>query len=81
MPFNAEAERTMLFGACQRAMEGWGRRMFGDAAPADMVDGDAHPSATRIIREQRVEIKRLQDELAMLRRAATTEARNEVTHG
>lgn len=53
-------ERVLLVSAVRRVTEGWGRRTFGEIAPP-MVDGDAHPTATKIIRELRAENKQLRD--------------------
>lgn len=55
-----ESERTILYVMAQRATEGWGRKIFGDAAPP-MVDGDPHPATFRIIKNQREEIKKLRE--------------------
>lgn len=55
---NEKDERTMLVQALRRATEGWGRRMFGEAAPVS-PDGDPHPTAARIIRELRAENTKL----------------------
>ena len=54
------SEKALLVNALRRATEGWGRRIFGDAAPP-LVDGDPHPTASKIIREQRIEIQRLRE--------------------
>lgn len=55
---NARQEMALLVNALRRATEGWGRRIFGEAAPP-VVDGDPHPTASRIIRELRAENLRL----------------------
>lgn len=60
---NDRHETSLLISALRRATEGWGRRIFGDAAPA-MVDGDPHPSAAKTIRELRDENRRLREQLA-----------------
>lgn len=59
------AERVMLVQALRRATEGWGRRMFGEAAP-QTPDGDPHPKAAKLLRELRAENTALR---ARLRRA------------
>jgi hypothetical protein len=71
--WNERDERTLLVQATRRAMEGWGRRMFGEHAPADVVDGDAGPTTTKIIRDLRKENQRLFDELRKLRANASCE--------
>ena len=56
------AERCLLILALRRATEGWGRQIFGSGAPL-APDGDPHPKAARIIREQRAEIRALRTAL------------------
>jgi len=51
---NRVAETELLFDALKRATEGWGRKVFGKAAPPT-VDGDPHPSASAIIAKLRRE--------------------------
>ena len=58
LPRNERCERALLVNALRRATEGWGRRMFGEIAPP-LVDGDPHPTASRIIRELRTENTKL----------------------
>lgn len=55
-------ERSLLVSAVRRVTEGWGRRVFGEIAPP-LVDGDPHPTATKIIRELREENQRMRAEL------------------
>jgi hypothetical protein len=55
---NERAERSLLVNAVRRVTEGWGRRTFG-ALAHEMVDGDPHPTASRIIRELRTENAKL----------------------
>lgn len=52
-------ENVLLVQACRRAVDGWGRSAFGDEAPAssDVVDGDAGPTASKIIKELRREAR------------------------
>ncbi len=64
---NLVEEHRLLVTALRRATEGWGRRMFGDIAPA-AVDGDPHPTATKTIRKLRQEVTRLRDEVSRMRR-------------
>ena len=61
---NDRAEKALLVSALGRAREGWGRGVFGEAAPADaMVDGDPHPKVARLMRKQAAEIDRLKLEV------------------
>lgn len=60
--FNRKVEAALLVSALRRATEGWGRRIFGDVAP-ELVDGDPHPTTSRLLRELRQENKRLREEL------------------
>ena len=57
---NVDAENVLLISALQRATEGWGRRMF-------LVDGDPHPTASKLLAELREENTRLRHELQALR--------------
>lgn len=59
---NDRSERALLVNAVRRATEGWGRRIFGETAPA-VVDGDPHPSAARVLRDLRAENLRLREQL------------------
>jgi hypothetical protein len=68
---NRDAERTLLVRAVRAATESWGRRMFGDIAPP-LVDGDPHPTASRLLRELRQENLRLRLELRTARQGAGT---------
>ena len=68
--FSTLEERRLLLSALARATEGWGRRMFGEAAPP-LVDGDPHPSAAATIAALRAEVLALREE----RRAKTGGAR------
>lgn len=56
------SETALLVRALRSAIEGWGRRMFGEDAPP-LVDGDPHPTATKIIRELREENRTLRQRL------------------
>lgn len=56
---NEAAEKQLMVEALRRAVEGWGRGMFGEAAPRGMVDGDAGKKPARIIRELREENDKL----------------------
>jgi hypothetical protein len=65
-PFEGRAlltEMRLLITALRRATDGWGRSMFGDIAPP-AVDGDPHPTASKIIRELRAENARLRNRQA-----------------
>ena len=62
LEWNRFDELRLLIQACRKATEGWGRRVFGDIAPP-MVDGDPHPTASKLIRELRTENRRLRDDL------------------
>lgn len=66
---NQAGEKAMLVGAVRRATEGWGRRTFGDLAP-ELVDGDPHPTASRIIRDLRNEVQRLRQQVGERRTTA-----------
>lgn len=69
-PVHAEhEERCLLISAVRRVTEGWGRRMFGDAAPL-APNGDPHPTAAKIIRD-------LQRDNTNLRRRLERRAINE----
>jgi hypothetical protein len=59
---NERDERVLLVQAVRKATEGWGRKTFGEIAPP-MLDGDPHPSASKVIRELRTENLRLRREL------------------
>lgn len=67
--WNERCERALLVSVTRKATEGWGRRTFGEIAPP-MVDGDPHPTATKIIRELREENFRFRARLRELDRAA-----------
>lgn len=56
-------EAALLVQACRRAVDGWGRGMFGDEAPpaADVVDGDAGPTASKIIADLRKSERKWRD--------------------
>jgi hypothetical protein len=56
--FNERAERTILVSACRRATEGWGRKVFGEAAPP-LVDGDPGPTTAKVIAALRAENRKL----------------------
>lgn len=71
--WNRFDELRLLVQAVRKATEGWGRRTFGDIAPPT-VDGDPHPTASKVIRDLRnentklrAELRRHQDEIARLR--------------
>lgn len=68
---NHRDETTLLVNALRRATEGWGRRMFGTIAP-HAVDGDPHPTASKIIRELREEVLKLRRENRLLPRVKST---------
>lgn len=59
----ATVETAVLVAATRRAIEGWGRSMFGAEAPASMPDGDPHPSTFRVLRDLRDENTRLRNAL------------------
>lgn len=63
-------ERTLLIAATKRAMQGWGRRIFGADAPADMVDGDPDPSSSKVLRELRAKNAELDRKLRAFERLA-----------
>lgn len=65
--YNVRSEAVLLVSACRRATEGWGRRVFGDAAPP-LVDGDPHPTTAAVIRELRAEVRSLRENVASFRR-------------
>lgn len=67
---NRDAEATLLVRAVRAATESWGRRMFGDIAPP-LVDGDPHPTASRLLRDLRVENRRLTLELRAAKQPVT----------
>ena len=54
MKRDERSERALLVNAVRRVTEGWGRRVFGEIAP-ELVDGDPHPTAFRVIRDLRAE--------------------------
>lgn len=64
--WNRRDEQCLLIQATRKATEGWGRRTFGDIAPP-MVDGDPHPTASKLIRELRTENAKMRRELQRLR--------------
>jgi hypothetical protein len=66
---NRDAESTLLVRAVRAVTESWGRRMFGDIAPP-MVDGDPHPSTSRLLRDLRRENERLRLDLRAARAKA-----------
>lgn len=59
---NERAERALLVSAVCRVTEGWGRKLFGPAAPQN-PDGDPPRSTARVIRELREENRRLRRSL------------------
>ncbi len=67
--WNNRCERALLVNALRRATEGWGRRMFGEIAPPT-VDGDPHPTASKIIRDLRAENLKLRETLRSTREGA-----------
>lgn len=69
---NVRAERDLLVMALRRATEGWGRQIFGVNVPL-APDGDPHPKAARIIREQRAEIFELRRRLKLASESAHAE--------
>lgn len=54
-------EKRLLVTALDRATRGWGRRMFGERAPA-AADGDPSPAATAVLRKARKELAELRAE-------------------
>lgn len=62
---NREAEMVMLFVMAQRATEGWGRKIFGDAAPPS-TDGDPSPTTFGLLKKLRRELKEERDTKAAL---------------
>lgn len=72
---NLENETLLLVSAIRRATEGWGRKVFGAAAPP-LVDGDPHPTTKRVIVDLRKENHRLrEDRRALLAKTHELEAR------
>lgn len=69
---NDRDERALLVQAVRKATEGWGRKTFGDIAPP-MVDGDPHPSASKVIRMLREENLRFRTRLRILERLGAKE--------
>jgi hypothetical protein len=67
LSFNQACEKALLVGAVRRATEGWGRRTFGEIAPALAPDGDPHPTASKTIRELRSTVQQLREELRAAR--------------
>lgn len=67
---NDRAERALLVQGVRKATEGWGRKTFGDLAP-EMTDGDPHPTASKVIRDLRIENRKLRDQLARERRGGS----------
>lgn len=51
-----EGEAVALYTMVQRATEGWGRKIFGDAAPP-LVDGDPHPTTFGLLKKLRAELE------------------------
>lgn len=58
----AHHELSLLTQACARATEGWGRRVFGDIAPA-AEDGDPGPTMSKILRDLREDNRKLRLEM------------------